>query len=206
MMDDLHKERASAYLERRISLRLRMGDILRLYAALGVLISIFGIGYLVYSRLEVSLSQQDKLALLASLGGAMISIISASAAWYLKANSERSRLRYTQFRLATRFLETWGAFEEAAKRALAKDDTAEISVREILTQIRANPSVKSTDLVALDEALRVRNGLVHSPSSIDPEEVSEALNALLRLLATVDFTAWSNQTGKKASIKPRLNT
>ncbi|KHA54978.1 hypothetical protein NM74_19100 [Aeromonas hydrophila] len=176
MDKDLNQERREFEknlweLEQRQSMRRKFDTILKLYSLLGLLISIFGLAYFVFTTLDIELSKPQQIALLVSGTGIALSITS----WALLL-MHRERMNENIRKLKTmqdigEFVWKWSKFEEVGKQILLSEGSEfnRYSIREVIEELYKRNLIDREDTMSLDEAIQARNMVVHGDGVISKE-------------------------------------
>lgn len=165
-------------LEERQSTRQKFETILKLYSLFGLLISIFGVAYFVFTTLDIELSVSQQMALLISGTGIALSITSWAL---LLARRERMNENFRKHKVIQgieEFVWKWSKFEEISKHILLSKGSEfnQYSIREIIAQLYENNLIDREDAMLLEEAIQIRNTVVHG-GNIVSKEVLEHLSS-----------------------------
>ena len=161
-------------LERRQSTRQKFETILKLYSLFGLLISIFGVAYFVFTTLDIELSRSQQMALLISGTGIALSITSWALLLARRERMNENFKKYKVTRCIEEFVWKWSKFEEISKHILLSKGSEfnQYSIREIIEQLYENNLIDREDAMLLEEAIQIRNTIVHG-GNIVSEEVLE---------------------------------
>lgn len=157
--------------------------ILRLYVLLGLGISLAGAGYFVITTLNIELSGPQQTALLATVSGAALSIASA---FLLKFRRQRFEEEFKKIQLAEylgEFVHAFAQFETVARDALVAHGESfnRYSIRQMIEMIRSDEALEDQDILLLQEALQVRNAVLHGGEHFPPEFLVKHTEALIDL-------------------------
>jgi hypothetical protein len=155
-------------------------QVFQIYAVIGALVGVLSSAYYFVRKLQIDLSSEDRLILLVAGSGFAISIVSF-AYLILRKQTIRSRLtRARHVNSASDFLTQWLRFEELGRRKLEAAGTVfnRTSIRDIVAGLLDAGILKEPDLALVEEALRFRNTLVHSGSSVDLEFLTRMTGAV----------------------------
>jgi uncharacterized protein YutE (UPF0331/DUF86 family) len=185
-MDQSPDDTAVHYLAKRIYTASKISTLLNAYAAAGLFLSLGGFGYIAYSRLNIQLDPQERIALVCGIGGAFFSILTFFLSLYRRNSLERERERYEQYNAMARFIEAWSVFEGASKKVAFGDEAEKHrSVRETLSVLRSEGKLTSSELFELEELLRIRNSLVHGSQGIAVNTIKDALERLIAVMTKI---------------------
>lgn len=185
-MSDQHDDVAALeYYRHRSRSSERINYILRTYMFLGIATAIFGTGYIVYSRLRISLSYSEQLALASTFVGGLTAFISWSLSSFRQAILSRDERRFSEQQAAGRFIEAWPAFEEAIRKRVVdgSERDAHFSIRESLDDLRKKGVISSGDQIDAEGLLQFRNMLVHGAQRFSTLDVDNSLKRLVELLS-----------------------
>jgi hypothetical protein len=175
------------YYQKRIRLGERMSLLLKAYAFAGIVAFLLGIGFLVYSKLRLSLSADETSALSISFVGILMTVISYGALSYRKAIYERDVALFAEHQSVGRFIDAWARFEEAITTAAfdPKVDETRVSIRETLRRLRSHGKLSTVDQITADELLQMRNSIVHGSRRFSTSELEKAIDQLVELITKV---------------------
>lgn len=159
----IESERILWEFEKRQNTKKMFYTVLRLYLVFGFVIGLFGIAYFIFITLNIRFNNQQQVALLISGVGISLSISS----WVvLKIKRERKIeeldkiIKYQSF---TDFIWKWSGFEEVSKKILSFRNRKfnKFSIREVVELLLKDETIDNSDAHFLEEAMRVRNAMVH---------------------------------------------
>lgn len=186
-MDENGDNSALSYYRERIRAGRRVNAVLRLYIAVGMMLAIIGSGYLLYSKLHLTLDEQEKLALAAALVGAFTSAISAFYLVYRRSIYEQDTERAREHQAVGLFLELWSRFEETIRKtALGEYVGSRASIREILKAAREANIISIADQGEAEALLQFRNSLVHGVGKASFYDLEEYRKRLVDLLSKIE--------------------
>jgi hypothetical protein len=186
-MDENEDSSAVSYYRERVRLGRRVNAILRLYIAVGVMLAIVGVGYLVYSKLHLTLDEQEKLALAAALVGGFTSAISAFYLIYRRSIYEQDTERAREHQAVGLFLELWSRFEDTIReRTLGEYAGSRASIRDVMKAARDTGLISIGDQVEADALLQFRNTLVHGVGKASFYDLEDYRKRLVRLLSKLE--------------------
>ena len=173
--------------EKRYQMKRRVDNILKIYMLLGGIGTIFGMAYFILTMLEINFSDTQLVALL--IAGISFALTIASYGMLL---IRKERLIYdvevkNNLDTASDFLRYWAKFENASKDALEKENRKynKYSIREILELLYEEKKIDKSDLMSLEEAIQIRNSLVHKGDTISPERAKKYINLLTDVIHKV---------------------
>lgn len=166
----------------------RFEQVFRIYAVLGALVGLLAFAYFLLQRLDIELSDTDRMILLTSGTGFALSLMSWLYLFFRRQrhNSFAERSRYIGS--AGDFLVQWGRFEALARKKLdtAGRDFNRTSIRSITDELCELGVFSSDEVMQLEEILRFRNFLVHSGSRVDPGVLSTMIDRLQQILSRLE--------------------
>jgi hypothetical protein len=151
--------------------KLKYEQILRLYSVIGLLIGILSIIYFIFTTLDIHFDAQQQITLLISGVGLFLSFSS----WFLlklkqdkKLNEVQEMREYYGF---ADFILTWLKFEERSKKYLLVNNIKfnKFSIREVIKSIFSCGIITDSELTLLEQAMKLRNSLIHERNSIPLE-------------------------------------
>lgn len=169
------------YTQRKIEL------ILKLYMLVGIITAVFGVAYFLLSTLDIELSKSQINALLISGVGFTVAIMS----WGMII-VRRERLHYEQQRersmdTVAEFLRYWAKFENIGKDVLEKEhrEFNKYSIREIMELLYKEGKIDKADILALEEAIQLRNSVVHKGDELPYEKAKKYIDVLAQVIQKV---------------------
>jgi hypothetical protein len=158
-------------------------NVLRLYVYLGLVIAVGGVGYLIISTLNISLSYPQRMALLISVCGVALSF---SSVFLLKFRKQRTQAVYRKMRLVEylgEFVQVFAHFEGVATQVLQTAHVAfnRFSIRQVIELLRAEDKLNDEDVLALEEALQVRNAVLHGGEDIPSDFLIRQTRAVRKI-------------------------
>ncbi len=151
------------YLSKRIFYRKKFDLILRAYSTIGVLIAIFAGAYFLLTLLPYDLNSEQQLALMVSGIGIALALLSRTIIVLRREREEEEISRLKEYEKVAAFLDTWSQFERVSKEVLSKDDEtfSKHSLRTVIKRLYEEGKINKVDVLALEEALQMRNSIVH---------------------------------------------
>jgi hypothetical protein len=151
---------------------------------------VFAVAYFLLSVFHVTLSAEQRVALTIAGIGASVALISR---WFVTIL--RERLRYEDATHAKgdeliNLISTWARFEELSKSALGLEDSDvnRRSPRAIFYRLRDEGRLTESDIENLDQAIQIRNQVVHSTEPVPIEAVRHARHTLRELMRKLSPT------------------
>jgi hypothetical protein len=183
---------------RKHGTRLRM--VFQVYAVCGALIGGGALAYYLLRHLALDLSSTDVTILVTACTCLATSAISTV---YLVLVGARARARACgdQYVLAAaKFLSGWNRFEETGRDKLAhlNVDFNRTSIRDIVARLRELGLIGRADGDTLNEALRLRNEIVHGGTLADRRRI-EHMTGLVRELTHRVETVTTVRNGEQAA-------
>lgn len=187
MADDTDDTAALNYYRRRMRYNERLNLIVRSYMLAGAILALSGAGYVIYSKLKITLDQQEQLALAISFMGALTVVLSSAILSYRRTLLNIDAERVAEHQAVGRFIEAWALFEGAIRqRAYGLEDGAEgkhVSIRDALVRVRKEGILSPSDQIDAEGLLQFRNLLVHGAQRFPAAEIGESLKRLIALLS-----------------------
>jgi hypothetical protein len=176
---------ALSYYRKRIRFRETIISILQFYVFSGIILAISGAGYVMYSKLRINLSENEKIALAISFVGVVTAILSWSLHSYLRTKFQRDVERAAEHQAVGQFIEAWGRFEGAIRKRAFKDDeiNSHTNIREAISKLRSISQISPAEQIDAEGLLQFRNLLVHGVQRFPAAEVRQNLKRLIDLLA-----------------------
>lgn len=157
----------------------RYDILLRSYAIFGLMVGLGSASYFFLSFLRVSLTPQQLLALVIGGSGVALSIFSWAILSVRRQYTAARMYRIRQATLQKDLLDKWNLFENVSKELLSaeKADFSRTSLRSIISSLKQENRITNNDLISLQEALNIRNMIVHNldgvPSDVMKKSVME---------------------------------
>lgn len=199
------------YINRRFNFLRKLRFVSKLYSALGLSLSVISSGYFIFTLFPYDLSREQRVALLAAGVGVMMAVLSRILILFEREREAEMFSNFKTYEKIMKFLDAWGKFEKVSKDVLSKDkyyigynkfddykkiDTYnKYSLRSIVKNLYDEKKIGETDVIALEEALKARNLIVHgenfsslySPKSFlfskDIDIKTDALDNIVRKLS-----------------------
>ncbi len=164
--------------------------ILRLYGALGFLMGAFGIIYFLYNNFYSDLGSEERIVIIISISGLIISAISFL---YLKIREKRDIISTEQEGFSSQkagfsmsFIKKWQDIELAARSLVASrqgESSAKEPISVLISKLREDNVLNSDDETRLKEILALRNKILHEGLEISREEFEQAIKDGNRILS-----------------------
>lgn len=177
-------ERVS-YLRVRRQRRVVLDSVLRAYGIMGLLIAVFAFGYFALSLLHFKLSQQQLFAVVIAGSGVALSVMSWLLLAYRRQISETQAFQLREYAYTSELIDTWLTFENLSRKVLAaqRDGVNKYSLRVIISKLFADGLISGEDLAKLQDALEVRNLVVHGQGHLPPTRMQDIINSLTNIIA-----------------------
>lgn len=174
---------SSQYAQRRYRSKLRLDLILKVYGYLGILLFFVALGYFIFLRLDLNLTQDESKALLFASVGLVLSIFAFIARLAYRDSSILYSEDYIQFNPTGDLIKQWSIFENLGKKFIGKDDRNfnRFSPREIIQYLKSAEYLSSDDAESLHNALEIRNQVVHSLEFVSISSIREAVASVERI-------------------------
>ncbi|HEY9091141.1 hypothetical protein [Parasphingorhabdus sp.] len=166
----------------------RLETVLRAYSYAGLLIFFGGILFFTFLRLDIDLSTSEGLALLSSLFGLLLAVLSTLLVYYRKQNLVSSTLvQHSDSFSEGNFIDAWQSFERASKNMAFNADELDLnpSIRDTLEKLVKDNVISKNERWRLDEILNMRNSIVHRATKFDSNELQEGLDDLVKYISKV---------------------
>lgn len=173
--------------EKRNNIQRKFEIILKLYMLIGIITAVFGIAYFVLSTLNIELSRSQINALLIAGVGFAITMLS----WAMLLVKRERRLFEQQHEKSmesvSEFLRYWAKFENISKDVLEKEHRQfnKYSIREIIELLYEEGKIDKSDILALEEAIQLRNAVVHKGDSLPSEKAKKYIELLTNVIQKV---------------------
>ncbi|HZE72962.1 MAG TPA: hypothetical protein VE135_25910 [Pyrinomonadaceae bacterium] len=173
-------------LSRRRRLRRRLDLLLRMYSLMGLLIAILAAGYFLLTLLPYKLSERQQMALIAGGIGIALAVMSRILVIYrTEQESEEIELLKENESLSS-FLDTWAKFERTSKETLSKQEDFNIhSLRSVISRLYEEGKISKEDVIALDEAVQIRNSIVHGGKTVPPHATEKVIGLLVDIIKKI---------------------
>ena len=138
--------------------------ILLLYSALGFSVGFGALIYFAATFLPVSLSAAQRIALLTAGIGTTLGVMSVAVRMILQGRDREQLRQVKDSQAILEFLRAWSRFEIAGKRSLGHQGDATTkrqSPRVLIDRLRAEGKLDDADVLALENAFKMRNAVVH---------------------------------------------
>ncbi|MHB8138383.1 MAG: hypothetical protein ACYDGO_08345 [Smithellaceae bacterium] len=172
-------------LEKRQSMHHKFETIMKIYSLLGLIIAVFGIGYFLFTILEIKLNTTQQMTLLISGIGMGVSL----ASWvFLLIRRERANeyvKKLQSMQELSEFLWKWSKFENISKNILETQgkEFNRFSIREIIDRLYEVQLINKEDVLFLEEAIQSRNMVVHTGRLIPREMLTRYSSQLNEIIS-----------------------
>lgn len=174
--------------------RRRIDVVLKVYTVVGLLTTVFAIGYFLLTILPFQLSPSQQIALTIAGTGLALAALS-SILVFLRKEREVMRIeRIQEYDAISHFIGVWSEFESISREALKKDGS-EVnihSLREVISNLYDISMIDKGDIVVLVEALQVRNAIVHGGRGISPAVAKNTAESLLNVIGKMTTTKFES--------------
>jgi hypothetical protein len=169
--------------EKRQKSSQRFQQVFQIYAVLGGLVGALSLAYYFFRQMRIELSWTDGMILLTSGSGFVISIVSVL---YLFLRKQKYTVDFDHVRYvitASEFLAEWARFERLGLQKLDAmgQQFNKTSIKEITSRLFDLGILKSNDALLVDEALRLRNSMVHGGARADVDVLRQMTKAVSEL-------------------------
>ncbi len=166
--------------KKKRDLRTKIDVVIRLYILLGILIGISGFFYFLAITFKLTFHQDQLFPLLFSFSGLFLSVASWGLLYFREYFQNQTLKRSLEIQELTDFLWAWGRFETLCKDLVKSKHVNydRFSLQDILVKIIDLGYINSEDYMVVDEAMRIRNLILHSSATI-PEYVTKHLSKQL---------------------------
>lgn len=167
--------------------RLKVELVFRLYSTIGLLMAAAGAGYFVLSFVPIELTSRQLMSVIIAGAGLMLAVLSRLfvSLWH-RVILERYMDDQDGSRLSE-FITNWSHFEMAMEARNSDNvDAGRMPIRTRLSRLAKEGRISKEQLLEIDEALRVRNAIVHGgevPSSTVLERLTEVLQDASRKIS-----------------------
>ncbi len=164
--------------------------VFRLYSTVGILMAVAGAGYFALSFVPIELTSRQLAALVVAGAGMVLAVLSKLlVSLWQRITVERYMDDQDRLRL-NEFINTWAQFEIASTEAAnaSEGNGGHMPIRATLAKLVADGRISKVQLLEIDEALRVRNAIVHGgevPSSPALERLTKVLQEASRKISYV---------------------
>lgn len=175
--------------------RSKLDAILRVYVMLGFFTAVLSLVYFGFSFLKITLTDDQRAALIAAGTGLSVAIMSATYLVFRHQRISSVREEYDGNRLDYDLIKEWNNFEAMGRQVLEERgiDFNRKSPRSILTTLQSNGLIPNDLVREISIALDIRNKVVHHVES-QPQILVQAAGRILaesnekleRLLPVVD--------------------
>lgn len=187
-LDNFHEMERSLFEMRYKMQKSRSLDrILKLYSILGILISVLGGVYFTLITLKIELSFQQQISLIAIGTGITLSVLSRFLLTLKAERLEDEIIRLREIQSSSEFIMKWSKFENLAKEKLLshKDKFNVRSIRDVISLLVSNRMITDKDGLFLDEAIRLRNTILHTGTNVPRSIISDYLRQLDTILLKI---------------------
>ncbi len=178
--------------------RLRL--IFQLYAVVGALAGVIALAYYFIRQLDLSLTATDATILITAGVCLATSLISAGYLLMLKARTHAFACSDQYVLAASKLLARWGQFEEIARARLESMGIPfnPTSIREIVARLQDLGLITHVDAATVEEALRLRNDIVHGGVLSDRRQVDSLALRMHEITRRVETVTTIRQHGQPA--------
>lgn len=187
--DEFDREEYKAvisFLEKRRALHSTLEPVLKIYSLLGLLIAAMAIGYFALTLLPVELSYNQQMALIISGVGIVVAALSQMLLVLRKQREERYQKYLEEYERFGEFMQIWSMIEASIKSSLGAESSQHKSLRIAIHQLYKNGVIDKSDLMSLEESLRLRNSIVHEGGGVSIQSLgrlSEDLRSILHKIS-----------------------
>jgi len=173
--------------EKRFYSQRKIEVILKIYMLLGIITAVFGVAYFVLSTLDIELSNSQINALLISGVGFTVAAMSWGMILVRRERMYYERQRKKSLDTVAEFLRYWAKFENIGKEVLEKEhrEFNKYSIREIIELLHKEGKLDKSDILALEEAIQLRNSVVHKGDDLPYEKAKKYIDILARVIQKV---------------------
>lgn len=185
--NDYNYEEALWSSEKRYRVQRKVETILKMYMLVGSLMAIFGVAYFALLTLNVELSSSQINALLISGVGFTVTIMSWGMLIIRKEKLFYEKKRGESMEAVSDFLRYWAKFETIGKYALEKEHKSynKYSIREMIEILYEEGKIDKSDLLALEEAIQLRNSIVHKGDELPSEKSKKYIEFLAQVIKKI---------------------
>jgi len=173
--------------EKRYEMKRRLENVLRMYMLIGGIVTVIGVAYFVLSTLDIDFSKPQQIALLIAGVGFGVTVASFVIILIRKERRIYDAEIKSSLDSASEFLRYWAMFENVSKDVLQSENRKYNihSLRETIEVLYKEGKIDESDLIALEEAIQVRNSLVHKGDTISPERARKYIKMLTDIIQKV---------------------
>lgn len=190
MINDQNNKYEKSLLEskKRYESKRNIDYILKLYIILGTLGSVFGLTYFTLITLNIEFSRPQQYSLLVTGASFALAMASYGMLLIIKERRVRDEEMMKNIENSSDFLKYWGRFENISRDFLDHTLSSEnrnynkYSIREILELLFKKGMIDKSDLIELEEAIQVRNSLVHKGNTISKESTNKYIELLTNVI------------------------
>lgn len=177
----------SKVIDRKWDLRTRM---LRTLMLVGIIYAFIGIGYYIYTNLEVNFAQQ--VGLIAAFAGLSISLVSYFLLNIYKEKyrfsvsaSEYSKIEPFKANLEQELVRKWGDIELSSRDLIASifgESKANLSLTSILEFLLKKEILNENDYIISKRLLEMRNKILHEGKEFNKVEIENSIKMASKIL------------------------
>ncbi|GLK67039.1 hypothetical protein [Hansschlegelia plantiphila] len=158
-----------------------------IYQVFGLTVAIGSILYFLFDFYKLEISFRQQLILFTGASGLFFAVLAAAVVRYKKSRDDFE----IQERLAAGYtlelIDAWNAFEEVAKQILTQDGEKfnRLSIRSVIDRLHREDILNNYDLSTIQEALEVRNIIVHGSVRIPAEKARQYTSKILNIVSKI---------------------
>lgn len=166
----------------------KYGFWLNIYFVMGVTIFVLGGIYFVLQTVSIKLTDSQNMALMISLGGLSLGIISKMLSEIIEKRMEMKRESVAQSKGKNRdiwtFLTSWVNLEESITEYFDQEDSPNIKKK--IHILKEEGVISEDDAEEVLSALKIRNMIVHDGYNITPREAQGYSDEISEVAAKID--------------------
>lgn len=158
--------------------------VLRLYSFIGIMTSLIALIYFVISYYEFNLSSNQRLALMVSGVGLLLSLMSKFYSEIIKEREKEQEARRIELNKISQFVLNWATLERTIYSILEKNESniSKYGIKRNLRLLFEEQIISDREFINLERALDLRNKIVHGHTTATSDELdrySEQINEVI---------------------------
>lgn len=170
--------------------------VLKMYASFGLLIAAGAAAYFELTTLNIAITPKQQFALIIAGTGVALSFMSYLALIIRRQREKFETEKLRSYAYTSEIVDLWANFEDVTRALLELegDKFSRYSLRSMISKLRQEERITDADLRSLQEALELRNLIVHGRGYLPAELISRVATELSRIVAKL-----SRETAKTSS-------
>ncbi len=164
----------------RASQKFKIEYVLKIYSAIGFLVALGGSVYFILTTLHVEISQRQQVSLIAVGSGITVSLISWLTTAFMNNRESYEIEKFSEYSKSLELVNSWANFEMVGRNLLELegDDFNKYSLRSMISHLKQEAKISDFDQRVLQDALELRNMIVHARGRFPTTAVVLATNKL----------------------------